>query len=568
MLRPKFKWPEGQRIAHYAASIVAMAAVTAVLFPLRGAFHSSVVPLLYLIVVLFLAAAWRMGPAIVGSVTGAIAYDYFFLPPYFTLDIENRDELTAVTAFLITSVTAGQLSARAKRRAEEAEARRKQVERLFADLREENAARIRAQEVLEKQAAELQEKAQLLDLAQDAIVVRELDGTISFWNQGAAERYGWSKEEALGKITHELFKTQHAQPLEDIMTTLQRTGYWEGELGHTCKDGRRIVVASRQVLKPVSRSEAPGILEINNDITERKRAEEALRRAHDDLELRVQERTSELKQSNDLLKLEIQERKRTEEALARRSEELARSNAELEQFAYVASHDLQEPLRMVSSFAQLLALRYEDVFDAKAKEYIRYAVDGAKRMQMLIQDLLAYSRVGTQTKAFVPVEFDAIVRSAINNLREAIAESGAQVTYNSMPTLLADDTQMLQLFQNLIANAVKFRGEQSPRIHIGAEPEDGQWRFSFRDNGIGIDPRHSNRIFLIFQRLNSRREYVGTGIGLAICKKIVDRHGGKIWVESEPGKGTTFFFTLPDRGGVHHGLQGSGEADRDTSGGG
>lgn len=547
VLRPRFKRLEGRRVAHYAAAIAAIAAATAALYPLRNVIHSSVVPLVYVVVLLFVATAWRMGPAIVGSAAGVLAWDYYFLPPAgFSLYLNNSDELTAVGAFVITSVTAGQLSTRVKRRAMEAEARRKQVESLLADLQEENAARMQAQEVLVRQAAELRDQAQLLDLARDAIIVHRLDGTIVFWSQGAADQYGWTRDEALGQITHQLFKTEFPHSLEEIMSTLERTGFWEGELGHIRKDGQRIVVASRHVLKPGSDTRPPGILEINNDITERKHTEEALRRAHDDLELRVQERTSELKQSNDLLKLEIQERKRTEAALARRSEELSRSNAELEQFAYVASHDLQEPLRMVSSFTQLLARRYSDVFDAKAREHTGYVVDGAKRMQMLIQDLLAYSRVGTQTKALAPTDFAIIVRTAINNLREAIAESGAKVTYNSLPTLPADDTQMVQLFQNLIANAVKFRGEQSPRIEITAEQAEGNWKFAVKDNGIGIDPRYSDRIFMIFQRLHNRREYPGTGIGLALCKKIVDRHGGKIWVESEPGQGSTFLFTLPE----------------------
>ena len=552
-MRPNLKWPEGQRIAHYAAALAAIAAVTLALLPLRGVLHNAVIPLFYLIVVLFLATAWRMGPAIVASVAGALSFDFFFLPPYYDFNLGDRDELTAVSAFLITSVTAGQLSSRAKRRTEEAEAGRKKIECLYANLQQENTARMRAQKLLEKQAAELQEQAQLLDLAHDAIMVREEDGRIVFWNQGAAQRYGWSKDDAVGQRTHKLFKTEFPRPLEEIKATLQREGFWEGELRHTCKDGRNIVVASRWVLKPGSSTQAPGILEINNDVTERKQAEEALRRAHDELEIRVQERTIELKSNNELLQLEIQERKRTEAALALRSEELARSNAELEQFAYVASHDLQEPLRMVGSFVQLLERRYKDVLDAKGREHISYAVDGARRMQMLIQDLLAFSRVGTQGKEFAPTNFNSVVRSVLNNLREAIGESGAKVNCAPLPTLPADDSQMGQLFQNLISNAVKFRGEQGPSIQITAEPSDAHWKFAVKDNGIGIDQRHSDRIFLIFQRLHNRREYAGTGIGLAICKKIVDRHGGKIWVESEPGKGSTFLFTLPNKGGSRHG---------------
>jgi light-regulated signal transduction histidine kinase (bacteriophytochrome) len=293
-------------------------------------------------------------------------------------------------------------------------------------------------------------------------------------------------------------------------------------------------------------------MEINNDITERKRAEESLRRAHGELEQRVQERTRALKTSNELLEMEIAERKRAESILAQQSAELARSNSELEQFAYIASHDLQEPLRMVASYVQLLERNYKNLFDAKGEEYIAYAVDGAKRMQMLINDLLAYSRVGTQGNEFALTDCAGVVGLTIKNLQKAIQESGATITCDPLPTVLADKMQLLQLFQNLLANAIKFRAEQPPEIRITAKHTDSFWQFAVKDNGIGIEPRHFQRIFLIFQRLHNRRQYPGTGMGLAICKKIVDRHGGTIWPVSEPGLGTTFFFTLPDKPGDHH----------------
>ena len=249
---------------------------------------------------------------------------------------------------------------------------------------------------------------------------------------------------------------------------------------------------------------------------------------------------------------EIAERVRAEAALAQLAQELARSNAELEQFAYAASHDLQEPLRMVSSFVQLLAQRYQGVLDADADEFIEFAVDGASRMQRLINDLLAFSRVGTRGKEFEPTNCGAIFKIVLTNLQVAIAESAAVVTHNPLPVVMADGSQLVQLFQNLITNAIRFRGDDSPVIHIGADWVDGgsqgeaaHWVFAVRDNGLGIDPEYAERIFVIFQRLHIREEYPGTGIGLAICKKIVERHGGRIWVESEPGKGATFCFTLP-----------------------
>ncbi|HJT90143.1 MAG TPA: PAS domain S-box protein, partial [Bryobacteraceae bacterium] len=241
---------------------------------------------------------------------------------------------------------------------------------------------------------------------------------------------------------------------------------------------------------------------------------------------------------------DITARKRAEQALEEKARDLARSNADLEQFAYVASHDLQEPLRMVANFTQLLAERYRTQLGAEGAEFVAYAVDGATRMQTLIQDLLMYSRVGTRGKSFEPTDCNEILGQAVANLQVAIRETGALVSHSELPVIRADASQFLQLLQNLIGNAIKFRGESTPQVHVSAGRQGVFWQFSVRDNGIGIDPRFADRIFVIFQRLHSRGEYPGTGIGLALCKKIVERHGGRIWVESEPGKGSTFNFTL------------------------
>jgi light-regulated signal transduction histidine kinase (bacteriophytochrome) len=242
---------------------------------------------------------------------------------------------------------------------------------------------------------------------------------------------------------------------------------------------------------------------------------------------------------------DITERKQMEVKLKQSMVKLERSNAELEQFSCVISHDLQEPLRMVKSYLQLLTRRYKGKLDDDADEFINYAVSGADRMSKLINGLLAYSRVGTKRKDFEPVDCDAIVDRTLFDLRVAIEENSAVVTHTPLPTVMADELQMGQLFQNLIGNAIKFHGEEPPRIHISAEHKENEWVFSVCDNGIGIDPQYAKRIFEIFQRLHRRREYSGTGIGLAICKKLVERHGGRIWVESELGKGSTFYFTIP-----------------------
>jgi signal transduction histidine kinase len=245
------------------------------------------------------------------------------------------------------------------------------------------------------------------------------------------------------------------------------------------------------------------------------------------------------------LAAEAKEHRHTAQQLAQRTEEVERSNKDLQQFAYVASHDLQEPLRMVSSYVQLLKRRFKGRLDADADDFIAFAVDGATRMQQMIQDLLSYSRVNTHGNPPSPTHVEEVLGQVFNNLRLAIEESGARITHESLPVVAADGTQLVQLFQNLIANAIKFCSTLPPQIHVSAEKKDPYWVFSVRDNGIGLDPDFTDRIFTIFQRLHTHKDYPGTGIGLAICKRIVERHGGSIWVKSEPGVGSTFYFTLP-----------------------
>ncbi len=261
------------------------------------------------------------------------------------------------------------------------------------------------------------------------------------------------------------------------------------------------------------------------DVTERERAQEELRTLNETLEKRVAERTALAEQ---------------------RARDLERSNVELEQFAYVASHDLQEPLRSVSSFTQLLSRRYAGKLDADADEFIQYVVTGANRMSAMIKDLLAYSRAGRADKPLKPTNCEAAFNEAITNLRLNIEETSAVIEHGPLPTIMADASQLVRLFQNLLSNAIKFHADAPPRVFVGAERQQDGWLFKVQDNGIGIAPEQFKRLFLIFQRLHDPTLYSGSGIGLAVCKKIVERHGGRIWVESVPGQGATFFFTIPD----------------------
>jgi light-regulated signal transduction histidine kinase (bacteriophytochrome) len=255
-----------------------------------------------------------------------------------------------------------------------------------------------------------------------------------------------------------------------------------------------------------------------------------LKQAFDKMATQLKQRADEVEVSNDLLRKE--------------TAELARSNKDLEDFAYVSSHDLQEPLRMVTGYLELLQRRYKDRLDADADEFIAYAVDGANRMQRLIIDLLAYSRVGSKGLALTRVSLQGPLDNALLNLKTALESSGAQVTHDEMPVARVDLSRIEQVFQNLIGNAIKFCKAGSPKIHVGTAKEKGGWRISVSDNGIGIEEQYLERIFGIFQRLHTHKEYPGSGIGLAICKRTIERHGGRIWAESEPGKGSTFYFTI------------------------
>ncbi|GAC1618963.1 MAG: hypothetical protein NVS9B13_07550 [Candidatus Acidiferrum sp.] len=391
------------------------------------------------------------------------------------------------------------------------------------------AARTQAQRELTRKAEELAcsnaEKDDLLEsaarfrivaeAASDAIVAMNSESKILFVNPAAERIFGYQRAEMLGASLTMLMPPQlrevHKAGLSRYLATGQKRLNWAN-----------VQVPGRHK----SGAEVPIEISFGEFIADGRRMFAAVIR-------------------------DITERKRTELELTRRTKELSRSNEELEQFAYVASHDLQEPLRMVASYLQLLARRYQGKFDAEADEFIGFAVDGAKRMQTMIQDLLSYSRVTSKAHSLELTDVKAACDVALRDLEKAIGECNAEVSVESLPMVPADAIQLTQLFQNLIGNALKYRNKRKPEIRVAATQSGEQWIFSVKDNGIGIEPQYSERIFQMFQRLHTRREYSGTGIGLAICRKIVERHGGKIWVESEPGNGSTFLFTIPLAGGKH-----------------
>jgi PAS domain S-box-containing protein len=477
-------------------------------------------------------------------------------------------------------------------------------------------------------------QAALLDLAPVAVLVRDQWSAIQYWNPAAARLYGWTQAEAHGQVTHTLLRTRFPESLAAVTHALETTGFWEGELRHTRKDGTELIVMSRHALERNQAGEPVAILEINQDVTAARRADQALRDSEERFRLLVDgardyaqflltpdglvstwnagaerlkgypsseiigkhfsrfytpedvragvpdqllraasaegrvhaegwrvrrdgsrfwaevmltalrnDATGELRGFAKLTR-DITERRANEEHLQQIAAELARSNAELEQFAYIASHDLQEPLRMVASYTQLLRRRYTGKLDADADEFIGYAVDGALRMQALINGLLTYARVGTRLLELESVDANQIVDAVVADLAAAIADSNATIIRDPLPTVLADATQLHQLFLNLISNAIKFRVAAPPVVRINAQPLADEWVISVRDQGIGIPADSLERIFMIFQRLHTHQEYPGNGIGLAVCKRVVERMGGRIWVDSQPGDGTTFFFSL------------------------
>jgi PAS domain S-box-containing protein len=361
--------------------------------------------------------------------------------------------------------------------------------------------RKRMEDELRKLAAIVQHSSKFMSMA-------SLDGKIIFVNDGGEKMLG-IPEEKLGQmpILDVIADDFKDKVQNEVLPTLRKSGHWEGELQYkNLKTGKLTdVYATTFAIKDQKTGEALYLANTSIDITERKRAEEHLKQI---------------------------------------KEELERSNKELEEFAQITSHDLREPLRAISGFIELLDKRHKDKWDEKSVEYIRYVFGGAKRLEELLNGLLEYSRVATRGQRATPLPAGLALKAAIRNLQKNIDESEAVITQDELPDVNADGTQLTRVFENLIDNAIKFRNEEKPKIHISCQKNDDRWRFSISDNGIGIDKQRHERIFKIFQRLHPQGQYPGYGLGLTICKKIVERHGGRIWVESEKGKGSTFHFTI------------------------
>lgn len=382
---------------------------------------------------------------------------------------------------------------------------------LLVPVAESGYVNLYGHDVTDRKRAEeqLARLAEIVESSDEAILSKDVHGIIQTWNAGAERLFGYRAEEVIGQPIALLLPPERIQEEEQILQRLLSGQRVERlETIRVTKDGRRLDVLV--TASPVKDHDGRivGASKIIHDIGDRKRAEEALRRT---------------------------------------AEDLVRSNKDLEQFAYVASHDLKEPLRMVTGFMSLLKDRCQGKLDAKSDDYIAFAADGAARMQGLIDDLLAYSRAG-RGEISERTDSGAVLDRVLGSLTVSIQESGAAITRDPLPTIACNPVELTHVFQNLIGNALKFKGRRKPEIHVAARRQAGGWLFTVRDNGIGIDPQFAERIFMIFQRLHTRDDYPGTGIGLAICKKIVERYGGRIWVESQPEKGSTFCFTIPDRG--------------------
>ncbi len=433
------------------------------------------------------------GPGLLAMLLSALTYNYFFTDPLYSFYIDRSDRIDFIV-FVLFAALIGWFSSR-RRRIEEA-------------LR-------RARDRLEAEVAERTQQASLLDLTHDTIFVRDMNDVITYWNRGAEELFGWTATEAIGQSAPELLQTVFPMPMAAIREALLAAGRWEGELEKTRADGSRVVVASRWSLRRDEQNRPAAILETNNDITERKRTERQIRRLNEDL--------------------------------GKRSAELEAINKELEAFAYSISHDLRAPLRHMAGYAELLQRRASSLLDEKCRHYMAMILEAAQKMGELIDDLLAFSRIGRAEAQTTRVDLAQLVKEVLS---EAQSEcDGRQIRWSvgALPALRGDRSMLRLALVNLVANAVKFtRTRAQAEIEIGSIADKNRAPVVFiRDNGVGFDMKYANKLFGVFQRLHRTEEFEGTGIGLATVQRIIHRHGGRVWAEGQPDRGATFYFSVP-----------------------
>jgi PAS domain S-box-containing protein len=522
----------GRRTLRYVAALVFVVAAALVRLGFLQALGMRATFVTFYPAVMLAALYGGLSAGLLATVLSAGLAAYFWMEPA-GLAIQAPGDWLALAIFLvsgtmISGVTEAMHCAQARAREAEFQAGLAAAERREAEVLRQ--ARDELEIRVQERTAELKRTTEslwqnslyvrnLVEASLDPLVTISPEGKITDVNEATEQATGMPRSELIGSDFSNYF-TEPDKAREGYQRVISDGYIRDYPLAMRHTSGRATDVLYNATVYRNGAGEVQGVFAAARDITERKRVEAEL----------------------------VRHREHLEELVGQRTEDLARSNRDLEQFAYVASHDLQEPLRAVGGFVGLLQQRYQGKLDEKADSYIGSAVDGVTRMQTLIGDLLSYSRVGTKGKAMEPTDTRESLNDALTNLHASIEESGAVIQVDPVPTVPADAIQLTQLYQNLIANAIKFRSDRPPEIHVGARREQDAWLFWVRDNGIGIDAQYAERIFLIFQRLHTRKMYPGTGIGLAICKRIVERHGGSIWVESQPGQGSTFYFTLPDKG--------------------
>jgi PAS domain S-box-containing protein len=435
------------------------------------------------------------GPAILAVVLSSLAFNYFFTVPLYSFYIRSS-ELPYYLVFILFAIVITWFSSI-----------RRRVEQELLLSRDE----------LQREVAERTQQASLLNLTHDTIFVRDVDDIITYWNRGAQELYGWTAEEAIGKHSYQLLRTEFPMPIDEIRAELVRTGRWEGELRKSKADGSPVVVASRWSLRLDEQSHAVAILETNNDISDRRRREEAIRKLNDEL--------------------------------GKKTADLESSNKELEAFAYSISHDLRAPIRHVMGYAQLLQKHSSSALDEKSHRYMMTILESAQRMGMLIDDLLAFSRIGRAETREATVSLDALVKEVLSEVQHDTNGRNIAWKISALPDLYGDRSMLRLALINLVSNAVKFtRTRPEAEIEIGSLENGADEVVVFiKDNGVGFDMKYVDKLFGVFRRLHPTDAFEGTGIGLATVQRIINRHGGRVWAEGMVDRGATFFLSVPSR---------------------